>query len=191
MLFPVGSLSSWRPRKFLAQKELLLIIEMIRLWHPNAVHLLPIIFYAYCQLPLDEIGMTHEGEPNQLSPEDMKRCLAAIPKLLARKIEICNVFTSLTRTSQLCPSPLDCVSAFSALSNTVLKRGSMARLPCPLEDLVQWCNSDPTGKSFWSELCEDCAKEVEQSLNHLRVVTWNNLGKTFDIPEWQAPPKAQ
>ncbi|KAI0089228.1 hypothetical protein BDY19DRAFT_944766 [Irpex rosettiformis] len=150
--------------------------RMIRKWHPRAAHLLPLIFYNYCQLPLNEVA----GAPSQLPPEDMQRCLLAIPQLLTRKIEICNVFTTLkTLRTTSCLSR--CNSSLCQLSHSVMKRSSMATLPCPLEDLLQWCRQ----RKHWGNLCSSCTRTIEQEISRLRQKTWNDLGKIFNILEWR------
>ena len=65
--------------------------------------------------------------------------------------------------------------------NTVMQRDSMAKLPCPLEDLGKWCHE----QLFWHSLCESCSGEIEVEIARLRRATWDDLGKIFNIPEWK------
>ncbi|KAI0692542.1 hypothetical protein BC835DRAFT_1416469 [Cytidiella melzeri] len=105
-MFPSVSLGQWNPlyqcREFAnvvvyddLRNELARVINMIRT-HNQAAHVLPLVFYEYCQLPLAVVAVPNDSLYQalyRLSIEDTKKCLVAIPDLLKRKISVYNVFT--------------------------------------------------------------------------------------------------
>lgn len=162
--------------------ELAQLIHMIRLWHPRASHLLPLLFYARCQCPLQDVCALHLEE--LMMPQwqqEMQRCLRAIPQLYERKMRMCNAFAMVGTCREECYNQHQCDEALFHLSRYVMERENAAKLPCPLEDLTGWCNQ----QLHWRALCADCKQEVEVEICRVREETWEELGKIFDIPEWK------
>ena len=153
------------------RNELCRTVIMIRSWIPQATHLLPIVFYCYCQLwPAGAAALGHEG-PERLSQADTDRCRSAIPQLIERKIHGYNVFTALDLDQDRpCRGRSECRTARLKLSHDVMNKNDIATLPDPLEDLIEWCSERPP----WKKLCASCAKGVEKEIKRLREDTDNN-----------------
>ncbi|KAI0089227.1 hypothetical protein BDY19DRAFT_944764 [Irpex rosettiformis] len=192
VLFPTSDLSHWEPftkrmehanlvRCDSKRVELALIVKMIRLWHPGATRLLPLVFYSYCQVPLNQINLKIEGDVAPLQPGDIQRCLTAIPGLFARKFQTYNVFSATGVDHDSCINPEECGDALFQLSYSVMERKDIGNLPCPLEDLEKWCHK----QEAWAKLCENCTDDIELGISRFRLGTWFQLGLIFDLPEWE------
>ncbi|KAI0796248.1 hypothetical protein BC629DRAFT_281440 [Irpex lacteus] len=182
LIFPVDCLADWVSLHEGMQEadvipngseraDLLYSIHMIRMWHPRAVNMLPVIYYFYCQLPLQEICLPDTTEPLRLGPEDVERCLQAIPRLFKRKIGLYSTFAVFLsgRVPRICTNEDKniCDRVLALLSNDVMSRDNIAKLPDALEDLEKWCFLRPE----WSQLCACCSQEVTHIIWRHRVDT--------------------
>ena len=187
LLFPTDDASTWRPCKGIKQMELNLVVQMIRLWHPRAANLLPLVFYAYCQLPLLVITTSDRAGLPPLAWTDTERCILAIPQLLKHKLRTYDVFTiHRTNYPNWC-GDIACSNRMMQLSHALMTREDTSTLPNPLENLEKWCRQ----RRPWKELCSVCTRGIVAELDRRRLEAWNDLGKIFNVPEWRisdAPP---
>lgn len=188
LVFPSGRLEDWKPLRktvkivklgmFEGEREdLAACINVLRKLR-RMQNVLPVIFYAYCQLvPIAAIAAqyTEEKEEYHLSDEDLVTCLKAIPKLVEHKRKVLDAFTDKSIAAN-CEDENQCRAAFARIRKAM--KG--AESPDALEDLSAKYR---TYKS-WKLLCAACREQCETELQRRRLTVWQQLGEIFDIAEW-------
>lgn len=189
LLFPC-KLHNWKPHSMrLASARVVLadsceraqlakVVEVLRIHgEPEALRLLPLVFYAYCQLSHQDDDEIHP-DCQDLAQQDKQTCRKAIRQLNAHQLATYSVFSH-PDIRETCENYLRCDSIRLRLTHDLLK-SRMLSPPCALENMATWCSS----QRDWKQLCKPCSKKILSDLEKRRQGVWDDLGHIFNEPNW-------
>lgn len=158
-------------------EQLAMVVDIIRIFD-HLTPILPLVFYAYCQLPIDQIATPNPDAKYSLSAADIQLCLQALPELLEHKSRVFSAFTDRTIFHN-CENRSVCGSCLLSIVNS-----GMNSKPESIHSPTAHNSSWYTFQKGWHKLCSSCKAAVEDEMKKRREVAYNDLGRIFRIASW-------